>query len=166
MSNKKKAAPKRSEGAPTTEPKNITVSKAAPKNSKPNESKEDVKALKKAEKANKKNNLEIDYDHVLHLHPFRFFVDFLIFIAVSILLYVAISILMGITVFGATVTLQDGNSAEFIVGLIVVIGFMIWMSLFQLGIRRIFRIGRNERILKEIERLEQRNSKLQKKRNK
>ncbi len=82
----------------------------------------------------------------LHFHFFRLVFGLLIFALATVVIGVC-----GLLLYngGTTNHVILYNSMDaMILGLIIMISFMIWMSELQVGLRRLFRIGRYERIRK------------------
>ncbi len=82
----------------------------------------------------------------LHFHFFRFVFGVLIFALTTVVIGVCGLLLYN----GGTSThfIAKDSFDAMVIGLIIMLAFGIWMSELQVGIRRLFRIGRYERIRK------------------
>ncbi len=174
MSKTKKAAPKRNEKLKLEEvTKPITYNKEnSPKTKVPGENKEDRIAKEKAAKEAKKQEekmmkLAKQSEQVLTLHPFKTLVKFLLFMFVTIFLVLVFGLLAtNGDLFGITISIPkivDAPTEFFTTGVVITFLFMIWMALFQAGWRRVFKIGRWERINKELKKQELKKQKLENK---
>ncbi len=155
MKNKKQAAPKRDENLKVKQQAYTRLD--APKPSMNKESEEDraieAKAMKKAEKqaAKSEKRMAKVEKHPLHFHPLRFIFHLLIFIIATIALFVGTLVLFfngeTFTIMSVTFTIPElAGTVIFYIGLAIMVLFAIWMAEFQLGFRRVFRIGRHERV--------------------
>ncbi len=111
----------------------------------------DTKSIKNEEKIQAKSERKAEKKEAhdakpLHFHFFRLVFGLLIFGLTTVVMGVC-----GLLLYNGGTTdhfiASDGMEA-LILGLIIMVSFAIWMSEFQVGYRRLFRIGRYERIRK------------------
>lgn len=98
------------------------------------------KAIKKAEKKAKKD------EKVLHFSFLKFILNLAFFIASTVMLVMGTMVLLNHGV-SATKPVLDYDIVVYI-DLVLILSFAVWMSTFQLGFRRVFGIGKYERIRK------------------
>ncbi len=124
----------------------------------------DKKAEAKAAKVEKKATKKRKHDEkALHFHFFRALFGLLIFVLASIVMIAGAFLLYNDGIENEVITFHTTPTSEFVIGIIIMFAFMIWMSEFQVGWRRFFRIGRHERVRKAEEHKAKKIAKLEKK---
>ncbi len=115
-----------------------------------NESKNEVKKEVTSEKKQhlshwEKQESKWDEEHPLHFHLIPFLLELLLFIVSSLVMYLGVKVLLS-----NSLENQIHPELLLIVSMLIILSFATWISIFELALRRVFGIGRQERIQKAI----------------